>query len=379
MIIDHAHGDALASELAEIDDDRSHVLELLATRGVNHAARFDEHEIDPRLVVRTAADEKTGVGMGHDERVGLERSLGRIQQVFVPADPVRSDVAARLPRSPRRDGIALDRLMLPRRSRRRPTVERSRFESEIERFTPSVHGHDAGAITRRRCGRRRRGLRLAEVDQAQTAKLDLRRSGPGVELERESTGDVELAGVLVGQVTRELTVHERLDANSDGADSVRVPFPPTHEVPVVARLSKRLARTATIGRDANTSASLRNESAAVLVVDSAQPNRPVVDIRLVTRRTAVCRLSTAKLNTRVGARVPGHAKLETEVEVVKLTRPKEEEIAPQRLAGGDLSDDRALLDPPVGVVVFPPLEGSTVENLLRSRRVLGAEAERRRP
>ena len=107
----------------------------------------------------------------------------------------------------------------------------------------------------------------------------------------------------------------------------------------------------------------------MLVVDTAQPSAPHVQIGLVARDMVDAVDLATDLDPRVGSGKPRELELKLEFKVLELSgTPNEPSVLAESLSFGDFSDDGILLDPPMVPVPFPSLE-SPIKDFARLLRI----------
>ena len=101
VLVDHANEDLFAFVLAKVDADAAHVLRLAAAGGEDDVARVFADDLDARLGMRPAADQKRGERVRDLETPRWSAFPWRIGQPLERADPelalrIGPFVAARL-------------------------------------------------------------------------------------------------------------------------------------------------------------------------------------------------------------------------------------------------------------------------------------------
>src|SRR5258706_12083701 len=94
MVIDNADKNLLADEAFQIDDHRSQILFLKAGGLPEDDVVPRLHQLDARLIIRPAADQKTGIRLGHLEWNRRERALWLITCDLECANPILAAMLA---------------------------------------------------------------------------------------------------------------------------------------------------------------------------------------------------------------------------------------------------------------------------------------------
>jgi hypothetical protein len=110
----------------------------------------------------------------------------------------------------------------------------------------------------------------------------------------------------------------------------------------------------------------------MFVIDSAEPNIPLIEIGLVSRCTGFAISLRAELDTGVRRVSALDFEFESQFEIGNLSVPEQEFVPSQRASGRYLAGDRALFDSPQSLRAAPPIERLSVKEDLSIGNLVGS-------
>jgi hypothetical protein len=167
------------------------------------------------------------------------------------------------------------------------------------------------------------------MGQTEVPELDLHRAGAAVQLQGEPTGILRLALLVVVEGGGEDAVDPDLDVRRLGHDAIGRPAVASLQILKTRRRSEPIDPAAPIRRDRNPCATLHQQAASLLVVDPTQPDRAIIQVRLVSRSVPIGPPLRAKLDPRVGRRPPAQPELQFQIKIMHLTVPEEKFVLAQ--------------------------------------------------